>query len=76
MRTRLVEACKVFDGNGNDLITTYQLRQVMKNNCDRLTNEEVDKMIREADVNEEGRTNYIEFVRRVMAKLSAQDQIE
>ena len=46
----LVEAFKVFDRDGNGLISAAELRHVMTNLGEKLTDEEVDEMIREADV--------------------------
>ena len=46
----LVEAFKVFDRGGNGFISAGELRHVMMNLGEKLTGEEVDEMIREADV--------------------------
>merc|ERR1719246_119671 len=59
----LVEAFKVFDRDGNGLISAAELRHVMTNLGEKLTDEEVDEMIREADVDGDGAINYQEFVR-------------
>ena len=45
-----------------------QLRHVMTNLGEKLTDEEVDEMIREADVDGDGQVNYEEFVKMMMAK--------
>ena len=63
----LVEAFKVFDRDGNGLISAAELRHVMTNLGEKLT-DEVDEMIREADVDGDGHINYEEFVRMMMAK--------
>ncbi|EMR09007.2 hypothetical protein PNEG_02782 [Pneumocystis murina B123] len=44
------EAFKVFDKDGNGIISAAELRHVMTNLGEKLTDEEVDEMIREADV--------------------------
>jgi len=44
----LVEAFKVFDRDGNGFISAAELRHVMTNLGEKLTDEEVDEMIREA----------------------------
>ena len=62
----LIEAFKVFDSNG--LISAAELRHVMTNLGEKLTDEEVDEMIREADIDGDGHINYEEFVRMMMAK--------
>ena len=64
----LIEAFKVFDRDGNGFISAVELRHVMTNLGEKLTDEEVDEMIREADVDGDGQTNYEEFVKMVMAK--------
>ena len=64
----LVEAFKVFDRDGNGLISAAELRHVMTNLGEKLTDEEVDEMIREAGVDGDGHINYEEFVRMMMAK--------
>lgn len=42
----------------------------MTNLGEKLTDEEVDEMIREADVDGDGQVNYEEFVRMMLAKWS------
>lgn len=50
------------------VIVCLQLRHVMTNLGEKLTDEEVDEMIREADVDGDGQVNYEEFVKMMMAK--------
>lgn len=64
----LVEAFKVFDRDGNGLISAAELRHVMTNLGEKLTDDEVDEMIREADIDGDGHINYEEFVRMMMAR--------
>ena len=58
----LKEAFKVFDKDGNGFISAAELRHVMTNLGEKLTDEEVDEMIREADIDGDGQINYEEFV--------------
>lgn len=44
------EAFKVFDKDGNGQISAAELRHVMTNLGEKLSDEEVDEMIREADI--------------------------
>ncbi len=53
---------------GNSLSLWLQLRHVMTNLGEKLTDEEVDEMIREADVDGDGQINYEEFVKMMMSK--------
>merc|ERR1711948_74961 len=64
----IIEAFKVFDRDGNGFIRAAELRHVMTNLGEKLTDEEVDEMIREADVDGDGQINYEEFVKMMMAK--------
>lgn len=64
----LVDAFRVFDWDGNGLISAAELRHVMTNLGEKLTDEEVDEMIKEADLDGDGHINYEEFVRMMMAK--------
>ncbi|XP_026423630.1 calmodulin-like protein 11 isoform X2 [Papaver somniferum] len=63
----LQEAFKVFDKDQNGFISAPELRHVMINLGEKLTDEEVDQMIREADLDGDGQVNYEEFVRMMMA---------
>ena len=54
------EAFKVFDKDGNGFISAAELRHIMTNLGEKLTDEEVDEMIREADVDGDGQINYDE----------------
>lgn len=56
------EAFKVFDRDGKGFITAVELRRVMTSLGEKLTDEEVDDMIREVDVDGDGQINYEEFV--------------
>merc|ERR1719359_2225544 len=65
----LIEAFKVFDRDGNGFISAAELRHVMTNLGEKLTDEEVDEMNREADVDGDGQINYEEFVKMMMTNL-------
>ncbi|KAK9467806.1 hypothetical protein V1512DRAFT_235874 [Lipomyces arxii] len=62
------EAFRVFDRDNNGFISATELRHVMVSIGERLTEEEVDQMIREADKNNDGRIDYNEFVDLMLAK--------
>jgi len=62
------EAFKVFDKGGNGYISAAELRQVMTSLGEKLTEKEVDEMIREADIDGDGQINYDEFVKMMLEK--------
>ena len=59
----LIEAFKTFDRDGNGFISSTDLRQVLTNLDENLTDDEFNEMIREADLDGDGRINYKEFAR-------------
>jgi len=72
----ILEAFKVFDKDGNGFISAAELRHVMTNLGEKLTDEEVDEMIREADIDGDGQINYEEFVKMMMAKRARERKLE
>ena len=48
----------MFDKNGDGYISASELRHVMTTLGEKLTDEEVDEMIREADIDGDGKVNY------------------
>lgn len=54
----LLEAFKVFDRDGNGFISAAELRHVMMNLGEKLSEDDVDEMIREADVASTGQVDY------------------
>ncbi len=63
----LIDAFKVFDRDGNGVISAHELRFVMTTAGEQLTNDEIDEMIREADIDADGYIDYEEFVRMMMS---------
>ena len=64
----LIEAFKVIDRDGNGLISASELRHVMNNLGEQMTDADVDEMVRDADIDGDGHINYEEFVRMMVAK--------
>ena len=59
---------QVFDKDGDGFLSADELRQVMGNNGEKLTDDEVEELIREADIDNDGQINYEEFVTLLMPK--------
>ncbi|XP_030456664.1 calmodulin-like protein 11 [Syzygium oleosum] len=59
----LKEAFKVFDKDQNGYISPSELRNVMINLGEKLTEEEVQQMISEADLDGDGQVDFEEFVK-------------
>ncbi|KAL6853536.1 hypothetical protein ACP4OV_019565 [Aristida adscensionis] len=64
----LKEAFRVFDKDQDGVISAAELRHVMTNLGEKLSDQEVDEMVREADVDGDGHINYDEFVKVMVAK--------
>ncbi|XP_004411877.1 PREDICTED: calmodulin-like protein 3 [Odobenus rosmarus divergens] len=62
------EAFRVFDKDGNGLVSAAELRHVMTRLGEKLSDDEVDEMIRAADVDRDGQVNYEEFIRVLVSK--------
>jgi calmodulin len=64
----VLNAFKVFDKEGNGLISVTELRHIMITLGDQLNEDEVDELLREADSDGDGFINYEEFIRTLMAR--------
>jgi len=58
----------VFDKDGNGKISKEELKLVMKNLGENLTDDEISEMILEADDNGDGAVDYEEFVKMMGTK--------
>ena len=63
----VINAFRVFDKEGNGLISSAELKHIMMTIGDKMTEEEADEMVNEDDIDEDGMINYEEFVRMMMA---------
>ncbi|XP_042205490.1 calmodulin-like [Homarus americanus] len=61
------EAFGVFDKDGNGSISATELKHVLMTMGEKLTQEEVDIMIREADIDGEGHIYYDQFIHMMTA---------
>ena len=64
----LIEAFKVFDRDGDGLISGNELQHVMNSLGENISQDEVEEMIKEADLDGDGYINYEEFVRMILNK--------
>ena len=64
----LIDAFRVFDVEDKGYITAHELRHVMTNLGEKLTDEEVNEMISEADSDGDGVINYTDFVKIMSSK--------
>ena len=72
-------AFKAFDDKGSGIIPAEELRYALTNLGDALTEEEVDELIKRADVNKDGKVRYEEFVTKMMVadnKNEKDDEVE
>ena len=58
----------MFDKDGNGKISKEELKLVMKNLGENLTDDEISEMILEADDNGDGAVDYEEFVKMMQTK--------
>ena len=56
------EAFEIFDEDGDGYIECTELIRVLTAIGDTLTDKEADELIKEADLNGDGKINYVEFV--------------
>ena len=64
----VLKAFKVFDKEGNGLININELKDIMLNIGNNWSEDELNEMLGEADIDMDGYINYEEFVRTMMSK--------
>ena len=64
----LQDAFKFFDGDKDGYITSLELRNAMNNLGDEYTPEEAEEMIKEGDLDNDGKINYDEFMKIILSK--------
>ena len=60
-KSKHMDAFRVFDQNGDGFISKTELRRVMSKIGQKVTDEEIDDMIKSVDMNDDGKVNYEEF---------------
>ena len=61
-------AFKMFDKDKNGYIEREELKQMMTKLGEKLTDSEIDEMMKEADTDKDGRVNYNEFLAMMKPK--------
>lgn len=64
----LIEAFKVFDRDGNGKISAHELRYVILSSGEDLTEQDIQEMVQEADIDGDGFIDYQEFVKIMMSQ--------
>lgn len=64
--SELREAFKVFDRDGNGYISSQELRYVMMNMGEKLTEAEVEEMIKNGDIDGDGQLDIEEFIKMML----------
>ena len=67
LEAEIVNAFKVFDKEENDLISITELRHILSNLNDFMTEDEIDDMLFEADSDYDGFINYKDFLKNLMS---------
>ncbi|KAG1140411.1 hypothetical protein G6F37_001774 [Rhizopus arrhizus] len=62
-----IQGFQVFDKEGDGYISAGELRYVLTNLGEKLTNEELDELLKEVEIGKDGRINYIDFVTVVLS---------
>mmetsp|Transcript_44334 Transcript_44334/g.54293 ORF Transcript_44334/g.54293 Transcript_44334/m.54293 type:complete len:154 (-) Transcript_44334:237-698(-) len=70
---QVVTAFKIFDPDGTGKISAAELRTVMTNLGEKLTNEEVNAMLKEADPTNSGTIDYTAFVNHMDEQTKIRD---
>ena len=65
----IIEVFKIFDRDGNGFISAGELRHVLNNLDEPVTDDEANEIIEEADTDGDGQINYEEFVRMITGEM-------
>ena len=68
LEDELSYAFKVFDKDKNGYINAHELRATMNDLGEELTQEEIEEIIKEGDLDNDGQVDYDEFTKMIMSK--------
>jgi calmodulin len=64
----LIELFKLFDSDNDGIITNIEMKYAMKNFGDNIKDEEIDDLVKEIDINKDGKIRFNEFVNLIIKK--------
>lgn len=67
---------QALDKDGNGVVSAEEIREVLTALGDRLSDEDVNEMIRDVDTDGDGQVNYEEFVAHMLSDSDADDEDE
>ena len=68
-RIELVKDCfKLFDKDGHGFVSVSELRHVLTTLGEKISTEDVDSLLRDAEINDMGELNYEMFINQIMPK--------
>lgn len=67
--TDAINAFKIFDNDESGFMSAARLRHIMTNLGNKLTDDEVDQMIRISDLDGDGQINYEKFIKDMMQEM-------
>jgi len=68
LKEELLETFKIFDKNGTGTVSRQELRHVLTTIGEQLTEDEIEEMIKEADLNQDGKLVIEDFVKMLLTK--------
>ena len=70
-RRRACDHAQLYDKDGNGFISAAELRTIMRSLGEKLSPEEIEEVIAEADEDGDGEINYKEFAKMMMGRTTA-----
>jgi len=71
----IIECFRVFDPNDTGFIASQELRRIMTQLGDELSDTEINKVIEQSDIDGDGSINYAEYVKRVFEGNKRYEQV-
>ena len=71
----MINAFKIFDDMETGFIESSKLRHIMQNLGDTLSDEEVNRFIKQSDIDRDGMVNYEEFTKVMFKDVISEDNM-